>query len=172
MPEFSTRVRSGEWKGHTGKPMRTVINIGIGRSDLGPVMALEALRQYSQRELRFRFVFTVDGTKDHHSARPAPRRPAIHDQRNVASGGVHVEVVRRQRDRVAGEQPLVALAAFWALNEAYVTRDANDDKGDTVCSGTSARTGSVHGGLSNQPCSGSSRAYSTFRPACFRRARN
>jgi len=62
MAEFSTRVRSGEWKGHTGKTIRNVINIGIGGSDLGPVMAYEALRQYSQRNLTFRFVSNVDGT--------------------------------------------------------------------------------------------------------------
>jgi glucose-6-phosphate isomerase len=62
MAEFSNRVRSGEWKGYTGKPIRNVINIGIGGSDLGPVMAYEALRHYSQRDLNFRFVSNVDGT--------------------------------------------------------------------------------------------------------------
>ena len=62
MADFSTRVRSGEWKGHTGKPIRNVINIGIGGSDLGPVMAYEALRHYSQRDLNFRFVSNIDGT--------------------------------------------------------------------------------------------------------------
>ena len=62
MAAFSTRVRSGEWKGHTGKPIRNVINIGIGGSDLGPVMAYEALRHYSQRDLSFRFVSNIDGT--------------------------------------------------------------------------------------------------------------
>jgi glucose-6-phosphate isomerase len=62
MAAFSDRVRSGEWKGHTGKPIRNVINIGIGGSDLGPVMAYEALRHYSQRNLTFRFVSNIDGT--------------------------------------------------------------------------------------------------------------
>ena len=62
MANFSNRVRSGEWKGHTGKPIRNVINIGIGGSDLGPVMAYEALRHYSQRDLVFRFVSNIDGT--------------------------------------------------------------------------------------------------------------
>jgi len=62
MSDFSTRVRSGEWKGHTGKPIRNVINIGIGGSDLGPVMAYEALRHYSRRDLTFRFVSNIDGT--------------------------------------------------------------------------------------------------------------
>jgi glucose-6-phosphate isomerase len=62
MADFSHRVRSGEWKGYTGKPIRNVINVGIGGSDLGPVMAYEALRHYSQRDLTFRFVSNIDGT--------------------------------------------------------------------------------------------------------------
>jgi glucose-6-phosphate isomerase len=62
MAMFANSVRSGEWKGYTGKPIRNVINIGIGGSDLGPVMAYEALRHYSQRDLTFRFVSNVDGT--------------------------------------------------------------------------------------------------------------
>jgi glucose-6-phosphate isomerase len=62
MAEFSQRLRSGALKGHTGKPLRNVVNIGIGGSDLGPVMAYEALKHYSQRDLTFRFVSNVDGT--------------------------------------------------------------------------------------------------------------
>jgi glucose-6-phosphate isomerase len=62
MVAFADRVRSGEWKGFTGKRIRNVINIGIGGSDLGPVMAYEALRHYSQRDMVFRFVSNVDGT--------------------------------------------------------------------------------------------------------------
>jgi glucose-6-phosphate isomerase len=62
MAEFSNRVRSGAWKGHTGKRIRNVINIGIGGSDLGPVMAYEALKFYSERSMTFRFVSNVDGT--------------------------------------------------------------------------------------------------------------
>ena len=62
MSAFSDRVRSGEWKGHTGKPIRNVVNIGIGGSDLGPVMAYEALRHYSDRDRTFRFVSNVDST--------------------------------------------------------------------------------------------------------------
>jgi glucose-6-phosphate isomerase len=62
MAGFAERVRDGEWTGHTGKRIRNVINIGIGGSDLGPVMAYEALRHYSERELTFRFVSNVDGT--------------------------------------------------------------------------------------------------------------
>ena len=62
MADFAHRVRSGEWKGHTGKRIRNVINIGIGGSDLGPVMAYEALKHYSQRDMTFRFVSNIDGT--------------------------------------------------------------------------------------------------------------
>jgi glucose-6-phosphate isomerase len=62
MSAFSDKVRSGEWKGLTGKRIKNVINIGIGGSDLGPVMAYEALKHYSQRDLEFRFVSNVDGT--------------------------------------------------------------------------------------------------------------
>jgi glucose-6-phosphate isomerase len=62
MGDFSNRVRSGSWKGHTGKRIRNVVNIGIGGSDLGPVMAYEALRHYSDRSISFRFVSNVDGT--------------------------------------------------------------------------------------------------------------
>ncbi len=62
MSSFSNRIRSGEWKGHTGKRIRNVINVGIGGSDLGPVMAYEALKHYSDRSMVFRFVSNVDGT--------------------------------------------------------------------------------------------------------------
>jgi glucose-6-phosphate isomerase len=62
MAAFSEKVRSGEWKGATGRPIKNVVNIGIGGSDLGPVMAYRALRKYSQRDMTFRFVSNVDGT--------------------------------------------------------------------------------------------------------------
>jgi glucose-6-phosphate isomerase len=62
MAAFSNRIRSGEWLGHTGKRIRNIINIGIGGSDLGPVMAYEALRHYTDRNLTFRFVSNIDGT--------------------------------------------------------------------------------------------------------------
>jgi glucose-6-phosphate isomerase len=62
MAAFADRLRSGDWKGHTGKKIRNVINVGIGGSDLGPVMAYEALKHYSERGMNFRFVSNVDGT--------------------------------------------------------------------------------------------------------------
>jgi glucose-6-phosphate isomerase len=69
MADFSNRVRSGEWKGYTGKRIRNVVNIGIGGSDLGPVMAYEALRHYSDRAMMFRFVSNVDSTDFAEAAR-------------------------------------------------------------------------------------------------------
>jgi glucose-6-phosphate isomerase len=62
MSAFSEKIRSGEWKGHTGKRIKNIVNIGIGGSDLGPVMAYEALKHYSQRDLTLRFVSNIDGT--------------------------------------------------------------------------------------------------------------
>src|SRR5439155_14650253 len=61
MADFSKRIRGGAWKGYTGKRIRNVVNIGIGGSDLGPVMAYEALKHYSDRAMKFRFVSNVDG---------------------------------------------------------------------------------------------------------------
>jgi glucose-6-phosphate isomerase len=69
MAGFARRVRSGEWTGHTGRRIRTVVNIGIGGSDLGPAMAYEALRPYTARELGFRFVSNVDGADLHEAVR-------------------------------------------------------------------------------------------------------
>jgi len=62
MTDFSNRIRQGEWRGHTGEPIRNIINIGIGGSDLGPAMAYEALKPYSDRRMTFRFVSNIDGT--------------------------------------------------------------------------------------------------------------
>ncbi|MFI0217516.1 glucose-6-phosphate isomerase [Streptomyces lydicus] len=69
MSIFSDRVRSGDWRGHTGKRIKTVVNIGIGGSDLGPAMAYEALRAYSHRDMQFRFVSNVDGADLHEAVR-------------------------------------------------------------------------------------------------------
>ncbi|MGW7369253.1 glucose-6-phosphate isomerase [Streptomyces sp. NPDC054841] len=69
MSAFSERIRSGSWTGHTGKPIKNVVNIGIGGSDLGPAMAYEALRSYTARDLTFRFVSNVDGADLHEAVR-------------------------------------------------------------------------------------------------------
>ncbi|MGI8448839.1 MAG: glucose-6-phosphate isomerase [Streptosporangiaceae bacterium] len=72
MAQFANRIRSGEWKGYTGKPIRNIVNVGIGGSDLGPVMAYEALRYYTQRDLTFRFVSNVDSTDFAEATRDLP----------------------------------------------------------------------------------------------------
>ena len=90
MAAFADRVRSGEWRGHTGKTIQNVVNIGIGGSDLGPAMAYRALRPYARRDLTFRFVSNVDGTdiaeatRDLDPARDAVRRRLedVHDARD------------------------------------------------------------------------------------------
>ncbi|MEU9994956.1 glucose-6-phosphate isomerase [Streptomyces sp. NPDC050848] len=69
MAAFADKVRAGEWTGHTGKPIKNIVNIGIGGSDLGPAMAYEALRAYTQRDLTFRFVSNVDGADLHEAVR-------------------------------------------------------------------------------------------------------
>lgn len=69
MGTFAEKIREGHWKGHTGKPIRTVVNIGIGGSDLGPAMAYEALRPYARRDMDFRFVSNVDGADLHEAVR-------------------------------------------------------------------------------------------------------
>ncbi|MFD7071915.1 glucose-6-phosphate isomerase [Streptomyces sp. NPDC059913] len=69
MADFSDRIRSGEWTGHTGRPIRNIVNIGIGGSDLGPAMAYEVLRSFTDRELTFRFVSNVDGADLHEAVR-------------------------------------------------------------------------------------------------------
>ena len=77
MADFSDRIRSGAWKGHTGKRIRNAINIGIGGSDLGPVMAYEALKHYSERAMTFRFVSNVDGTDLAEAVRILNRENAV-----------------------------------------------------------------------------------------------
>lgn len=69
MAAFADKVRAGEWTGHTGKPIKNIVNIGIGGSDLGPAMAYEVLRSYTQRDLTFRFVSNVDGADLHEAIR-------------------------------------------------------------------------------------------------------
>ena len=79
MGAFADAVRSGEWKGATGRPISNVVNIGIGGSDLGPVMAYRALRHYSRRDMTFRFVSNVDGTDFVEATRDLdPARDAVH----------------------------------------------------------------------------------------------
>jgi glucose-6-phosphate isomerase len=85
MADFSNRVRCGEWKGHTGKTIRNVINVGIGGSDLGPLMAYEALKHYSDRSITFRFISNVDATDFVEATRDpiAPRLSSSFRQRHL-----------------------------------------------------------------------------------------
>ena len=90
MEDFCSRVRSGAWKGHTGKPIRNVVNVGIGGSDLGPVMAYEALRHYSDRAMTFRFVSNVDGTDFAEAVHDLdPARVAAHHRIRRIRNAVH-----------------------------------------------------------------------------------
>ena len=141
MGDFANRVRSGQWKGHTGKRIRSVINIGIGGSDLGPVMAYEALKAYSDRDLPFRFVSNVDSddfaeavtNAKHMEMAIAPDEPA----RLVKSrgGGIgpglpgglgaalarRLAAARRAEKRcplVTGTVMLTPTAEYWFVNPA------------------------------------------------------
>ena len=104
MRDFSNRVRSGEFKGYTGKPIKNVINVGIGGSDLGPVMAYEALKHYCTREITFRFVSNVDSTDFVEAVRDlSPRRnPLHHFLQDVRDAG---DADQRRRRRGTGWCP-------------------------------------------------------------------
>ena len=99
MAAFCDRVRSGDWKGHTGKAIRNVINIGIGGSDLGPVMAYEALKHYSRRDMTFRFVSNVDGTDFAEAVQDlqARRNPVHHFVEDLHHAGDHDQRAYRAR---------------------------------------------------------------------------
>ena len=114
MAAFSERVRSGEWTGHTGKPIRNVVNVGIGGSDLGPVMAYEALRHYSRREMTFRFVSNVDGTDFAESTRDLDPEETLF----VISSKTFTTLETMTNARTAREWVLAAVGA----EEAAVAR--------------------------------------------------
>jgi glucose-6-phosphate isomerase len=114
MAAFTERVRSGEWTGHTGKPIRNVVNIGIGGSDLGPAMAYEALRHYSNREIAFRFVSNVDGTDFAESTRDLDPEETLF----VVSSKTFTTLETMTNARTAREWSLAALGG----DEAAVAR--------------------------------------------------
>jgi glucose-6-phosphate isomerase len=89
MADFANRLREGNWTGHTGKRIRNVINIGIGGSDLGPVMAYEALKHYSERAMTFRFVSNVDSTDFAEAVRDLDRGDDVHRLLNLHHTGDH-----------------------------------------------------------------------------------
>ncbi|HET7743851.1 MAG TPA: glucose-6-phosphate isomerase [Gaiellaceae bacterium] len=123
MSDFSERVRTGVWRGHTGKPIANVVNIGIGGSDLGPVMAYEALRHYSNRELTFRFVSNVDSTDFAEATRDLdPERTLF-----IVSSKTFTTLETMTNARTAREWLLSALGDESAIAKHFVAVSTNAD---------------------------------------------
>ncbi len=121
MAAFCERVRSGEWRGHTGKPIVNVVNIGIGGSDLGPVMAYEALRHYSARELTFRFVSNVDSTDFVEATRDLDPEQTLF----IVSSKTFTTLETMTNARSAREWSLAALGDEAAIAKHFVAVSTN-----------------------------------------------
>jgi len=121
MSVFAERVRSGDWKGHTGKPIKNVVNIGIGGSDLGPVMAYEALRHYTRRDLTFRFVSNVDST----DFAEATRDLAADETLFIVSSKTFTTLETMTNARTAREWTLAALGDDSAIARHFVAVSTN-----------------------------------------------
>jgi glucose-6-phosphate isomerase len=124
MAAFTERVRSGDWKGHTGKAIRNVINIGIGGSDLGPVMAYEALRHYSRRDMTFRFVSNVDST----DFVEATRDLAADETLFIISSKTFTTLETMTNARSARDWTLSALGDESAIAKHFVAVSTNADE--------------------------------------------
>jgi glucose-6-phosphate isomerase len=124
MTAFSDRVRSGDWKGHTGKPIRNVINVGIGGSDLGPVMAYEALRHYTRRDLTFRFVSNVDSTDFAEATRDLSPDETLF----IISSKTFTTLETMTNARTAREWALAALGDERAIAKHFVAVSTNADR--------------------------------------------
>ena len=124
MSAFADRVRSGDWKGHTGKPIRNIINIGIGGSDLGPVMAYEALRHYTRRDLTFRFVSNVDST----DFAEATRDLAADETLFIVSSKTFTTLETMTNARTAREWALAALGDESAIAKHFVAVSTNAEE--------------------------------------------
>jgi glucose-6-phosphate isomerase len=124
MSHFAERVRSGEWKGHTGKPIRNIINIGIGGSDLGPVMAYEALRHYTRRDLSFRFVSNVDST----DFAEATRDLAAEETLFIISSKTFTTLETMTNARTAREWVLAALGEESAIAQHFAAVSTNAEE--------------------------------------------
>ena len=124
MAAFADRVRSGEWKGHTGKPIRNVVNIGIGGSDLGPVMAYEALRHYTRRDLTFRFVSNVDST----DFAEATRDLAADETLFIVSSKTFTTLETMTNAHSAREWALAALGDESAIAKHFVAVSTNAEE--------------------------------------------
>ncbi len=121
MAAFCGRVRGGEWRGHTGRPIRNVVNIGIGGSDLGPVMAYEALRHYSRRQMAFRFVSNVDGTDFAEATRDLDPAETLF----VISSKTFTTLETMTNARTAREWSLAALGEPDAIAKHFVAVSTN-----------------------------------------------
>jgi glucose-6-phosphate isomerase len=124
MSAFSERVRGGEWRGHTGKPIRNVVNIGIGGSDLGPVMAYEALRHYARRDMTFRFVSNVDGTDFAEATRDLDPSETLF----VVSSKTFTTLETMTNARTARAWALGALGSDEAVAKHFVAVSTNADE--------------------------------------------
>jgi glucose-6-phosphate isomerase len=124
MSAFSDRVRSGEWRGHTDRPIRNVVNIGIGGSDLGPVMAYEALRHYSDRDMTFRFVSNVDSTDFVEATRDLDPAETLF----VVSSKTFTTLETMTNARSAREWALAALGDERAVAKHFVAVSTNAEK--------------------------------------------
>jgi glucose-6-phosphate isomerase len=124
MRAFSERVRGGEWRGHTGKPIRNVVNIGIGGSDLGPVMAYEALRHYARRDMTFRFVSNVDGTDFAEATRDLDPSETLF----VVSSKTFTTLETMTNARTARAWALGALGSDEAVAKHFVAVSTNADE--------------------------------------------
>ena len=124
MSAFADRVRSGEWTGHTGRPIRNVINIGIGGSDLGPVMAYEALRHYSRRDMTFRFVSNVDGTDFAEATRDLDPEETLF----IVSSKTFTTLETMTNARTARGWALAALGDEAAIAKHFVAVSTNADE--------------------------------------------
>jgi len=124
MSAFTDRVRSGEWTGHTGRPIRNVVNIGIGGSDLGPVMAYEALRHYSDREMTFRFVSNVDSTDFVEATRDLDPEETLF----IVSSKTFTTLETMTNARSARDWTLAALGDEAAIARHFVAVSTNAEK--------------------------------------------
>ncbi|HEX5194455.1 MAG TPA: glucose-6-phosphate isomerase [Solirubrobacteraceae bacterium] len=124
MRAFSDRIRSGEWKGHTGRPIRNVVNIGIGGSDLGPVMAYEALRHYTDRQMTFRFVSNVDSTDFVEATRDLEAAETLF----IISSKTFTTLETMTNARSARDWALAALGDEQAVAKHFVAVSTNAEK--------------------------------------------
>src|SRR5262245_36139322 len=124
MSAFCDRVRSGEWKGHTGKAIRNVVNIGIGGSDLGPVMAYEALRHYTRRDMNFRYVSNVDSTDFAEATRDLTADETLF----IVSSKTFTTLETMTNARTAREWALAALGDETAIAKHFVAVSTNAEE--------------------------------------------